>query len=550
MKARTRTTAKGLRAGLTAATLACGLARAAPVPIEPAQVTVECQGPSHPINELIYGIGAYYPDRSAHQWEMGATARRWGGDAATRFNWRLGNAWNSNHNWYFRNVKVVDAPSFSYDTFFEENREHGVSTVLTVPMLGWVAKDTTSYSFPVRIFGPQQSIAFDNPESGNGISPSGSPLTPLPPTQTSVPFTPDDLQAWVRAIREKDAGRGRSVQMYILDNEPMNWNKTHRDIHPEPATYDEVLEKTIAYGTAIRRADPDAVIAGPAEWGWLAYHFSARDTSRGKLGKLLRWDRLKHGNVPFVPWYLRKLRDHESRTGVRVLDVLDVHFYPASPGMGTSIQGMTDPETAAKRIRMTRSLWDPNYQDESWIKEKMRVLPLLKEWVAENYPGRGISIGEWSFGAENHMSGGLAVAEVLGRFGVQGLTSAFYWFYPPAGSPAFWAFRAYRNFDGKGSRFLDVSIPATSRAADTSVFASRDASGRRAVVILLNSSPDLARQSTVALTGCRPPSTVRAFRYAQGDAAIRPADAAISADAITLELPAYSISVLDVNLRE
>jgi hypothetical protein len=170
--------------------------------------------------------------------------------------------------------------------------------------------------------------------------------------------------------------------------------------------------------------------------------------------------------------------------------------------------------------------------------------------VAENYPGRGISIGEWSFGAENHMSGGLAVAEVLGRFGVQGLTSAFYWFYPPAGSPAFWAFRAYRNFDGKGSRFLDVSIPATSRAADTSVFASRDASGRRAVVILLNSSPDLARQSTVALTGCRPPSTVRAFRYAQGDTAIRSTDAAIAAGAITLELPAYSISILEVNLRE
>jgi len=65
--------------------------------------------------------------------------------------------------------------------------------------------------------------------------------------------------------------------------------------------------------------------------------------------------------------------------------------------------------------------------DESWINERMRLLPLLREWVAQNHPGLGISIGEWNFGAESHMSGALATAEALGRFGTEGLTSAYYW---------------------------------------------------------------------------------------------------------------------------
>ena len=29
------------------------------------------------------------------------------------------------------------------------------------------------------------------------------------------------------------------------------------------------------------------------------------------------------------------------------------------------------------------SLWDPNYVDESWVHEPMKVLPLLRQWIAE-----------------------------------------------------------------------------------------------------------------------------------------------------------------------
>ena len=29
------------------------------------------------------------------------------------------------------------------------------------------------------------------------------------------------------------------------------------------------------------------------------------------------------------------------------------------------------------------------------------LMPRMKEWIDQNYPGRGISIGEWNFGGES-----------------------------------------------------------------------------------------------------------------------------------------------------
>jgi hypothetical protein len=476
---------------------------------------------------------------------MGATARRWGGNAASRYNWELGNAWNLNHNWYFRNARVRNRPGFSYETFLEENRAHGLKSALVVPMLGWVAKDTSSYSFPVSVHGPQQSTAFDTPDAGNGLLRSGKPVTPGPPTTTSVRSTPASIEQWVRQIRRRDASRGRGVHQYILDNEPMLWHQTHRDVHPEPATYDELLEKTLAYAAAIRRADPEAVIAGPAAWGWLEYHFSARDS---ELSTRLRPDRLLHGNQPLLPWYLRRIREHEQKTGARVLDVVDVHFYPAMPTVGLGTGGSTDAATAALRLRATRSLWDASYLDESWIRERIRLIPLLRRWVDENAPGLGISIGEWNFGAEGHMSGGLAVAEALGRFGTEGVTSAFYWTYPPDRSPAYWAFRAFRDFDSAGARFLDQSVPVKAEGTLSSLFASRQAGGKRIVAVLLNMDPRSPLEARVDLATCGDVRSARAFTYREGDQGLVPAEVSIRTGQVTASAAPYSITVLDLTL--
>src|SRR5262249_7586258 len=153
------------------------------------------------ISPLIYGI-AYDPAEDAkitHQWQLGATIRRWGGNATTRYNWALGNAWNTALDWYFENVDYTKIPGFSYATFLRDDLARGIKSALTVPIIGWVAKDTTSYSFPVTSHGPQDGVDPWKHDAGNGRR-GDKGLPPGPPDRTSTPAPPDFIKRWITAI--------------------------------------------------------------------------------------------------------------------------------------------------------------------------------------------------------------------------------------------------------------------------------------------------------------------------------------------------------------
>jgi hypothetical protein len=512
-----------------------------PVPPKDIAMTVSCTAKAAPIHPLIYGTAAAADN---HDWTIGMAGRRWGGNPSSRYNWQV-NALNHGKDWFFENY-ASDKP---YSAFLRENLEHHAQSILTVPMIGWVAKDTTSSGFP-RSLGNMDAFDQWRPEAGNGLR-SGKDVTPGPPTTTSVPAPPAFIQHWVEAIRREDQARGgRSVTEYVLDNEPNLWSVTHRDVHPDPLSYDELLQRTIEYATAIRAADHDALIAGPAEWGWTGYSYSAKDMVSGAT---TRPDRRAHGDVPLAAWYLKKLREHEQKTGTRVIDVFDLHFYPQGNGVYSAAGGKG---LDALRIRSTRALWDPSYVDESWIGEPVMLIPRMKAWVAENYPGLGISIGEWSFGGEGRMSGALAVAEALGRFGQLEVTSAFYWLQPPVSSPAFWAFRAYRNFDARGARFEDFSLPTTA-GEGTSLFASRDEKGTHFVFIALNLMRDTpahahidAAPSSGAAQGpwCGHSTRRELYQYTGGPLGFGPPKPLPTDGPLVVDLPPSSISVVDVHV--
>jgi hypothetical protein len=506
---------------------------------------VECSAAPTPISPYIYGSAfRSIGDQSAvEQWDMGITARRWGGNTTSRYNWRSGHFWNTAADYFFRNVSILSDVPNAHEQFLMDNWSHGAASAVTVPTLGWVAKDDTSYSFPVSQFGEQEMIDPDVPDAGNGLSPDGDPLTPPDPSQTSIPSTPADVEEWVRSMTSLAQSSGQpSPLMYFLDNEPELWSDTHRDVRTDAIGYDELLSLTKEYAPAIRRADPNALIAGPSPWGWPAYFRSGKDQFADNDK-----DRKAHGDQPLLEWYLDQVRMHEQQTGERLLDVLDVHFYPQD-GIYAGGQGKTDPETSARRIRSTRALWDPDYKDESYIDAKVMLIPRLKQLIDEHDPGLKLSLGEYSWGAERHMSGGLAEAEVLGRFGQQGLFSAYYWTRPPADSPTYWAFRAYRNYDGAGAQFLDLSLPTSVDDPDQlSVFASTNGDASKYVMVLLNFSPDRQLDTTVDLAQCAAHPNVRAFSYDGDPGGFTPSTAQLSGQSLAVALPPYSMTVVELS---
>jgi hypothetical protein len=495
-------------------------------------LTVICGGESHPISELIYGA-------ASDTWSSGHTEKRMGGNPLSRLNWELG-AWNAGNDWFFENG-TNNIPLFQQVNDAAQ-AQHKLAVV--VPMLGWVAKDGSSFGFPRAKFPVQRKFDPYKGDAGDGFRPDGSPIPPGDPSQTSVPAPPELIGKWVSKLVAQDKARGsRGVQMYILDNEPSIWSTTHRDVHPQPLSYDELLERTLKYATAIRDADHDAVIAGPAEWGWTGYQFSGVDR---EAGTQLAPDRTAHAGLPLVAWYLKQLAAYEKATGKRALDVFDLHFYPAQDKVYSDA---SDPRTSELRLRSTRGLWDPSYRDESWIADTVRLIPRMKDWVREFYPGLKLSLGEWSFGAENHISGGLATAEALGRFGQQGLDAAFHWGGLKEGTATYWAFRAFRNFDGAGGRFLDVSLPVK-EAEKVSLFASRNQAADHLVLVLINKEAKVKIHAKVALQGCGNVASARLFSYDGSSKKLNEAKADAAASGVSATLESYSLTVLDLKLRK
>jgi len=495
---------------------------------------VSCRAQPRPIDPLIYG-GA------SDDYAAGQVAQRFGGNTLTRNNWETG-TWNTGNDWFFRNVSTKG-------TLFDwvaDAAKQGQAIAVAVPMIGWVSKDNTSFSFPKSKFPTQRKYDPEVRDAGDGFDPKGKPLKPLSPTQTSIEAPPELVARWVGKLAEQDKARAkRAVRMYILDNEPTLWDQTHRDVHPEPLSYDELIDRTVRYASAIRDADPGVAIAGPAEWGWTGYLYSAVDRVAGTT---LRPDRRKHGDVPLIPWYLGQLAQQDKKLGKRLLDYLDVHFYPMADGMYGG-GAKTDPASSELRVRSTRALWDPTYNDESWVKEPIRLIPRLKEWVSANYPGTKLSLGEWSFGADDHISGGLAAAETLGRFGQQGLDAAFFWGGPRPGTATFWAFRAFRNFDGKGGRFQDLGLKT--RESDlVSLFASRDASAKHLVLVLVNRDPKRPSDAQIELDGCGRVAASHMFSYQAGSKELAADDGTKASDThLTARLAPFSFAVIDLEIE-
>ncbi|MFO0663594.1 MAG: glycoside hydrolase family 44 protein [Polyangiaceae bacterium] len=512
------------------------------------KATLDCRAQTKSISPHIYGIGFDITGHSnwkePRQWELGVSARRLGGNAATRYNWELGTAFNHGSDWIFANNGMPGGEAF-YVTFMRQNDEKNAVSAVTIPIMGWVAKDMTSTSFPLAKY-PQQKVTDGSRGAGNGIKPDGTEIPSPPPTETSVAASPEFEGRWVKTMAAMaKSQKTKRDRIYILDNEPALWNSTHRDVHPEPMSYDELMQRTKAYATAVRDNDPEALIAGPSSFGWPEYFFSAKDAKAGFQNKP---DRRAHDDLPLLAWYLRELRAHEKKTGKRLLDLLDVHFYPQNESIGVGTMGAVDPKTVGVRLRSPRALWDPTYKDESWIGEPVRLLPRLQDWINEYYPGTGIQIGEWNYGAEGDMSSGLATAETLGLFASHGVRSAFYWPYPAIDSPAFFAFRAFRNFDGQGGRFLDQLIP-TPHAEGLSVWASKDTTGKHLVLVVLNYDATAWIAPKVELGGCTAIESNAAYVYTAGAKNFVKTQLQVDGSTLTGDLPPYSMTTLDIRLK-
>ena len=154
----------------------------------------------------------------------------------------------------------------------------------------------------------------------------------------------------------------------------------------------------------------------------------------------------------------------------RLLDVFTVHYYPQGGEFSDDISSAMQ----LRRNRSTRSLWDPNYVDETWINDQVQLDSAAEELGEHLLSRHPIGITEYNWGAENHINGATTQADIFGIFGREGLDMATRWTTPAACTPTYKAMKMYRNYDGNKSTFGDTSVSATVPNPDTvSAFAAQ-----------------------------------------------------------------------------
>ena len=488
--------------------------KAIPITAQLFNIDVDASSEVHPISPFIYGVSGAPPEYLA---ALHTHLNSWGGNASSTYNWTLGNAWNAARDWEYRNGNYGYNGKNAADDFISQTVGTGTDVLMTLPTIGWVAKnsDNNTCSFP----------GADGKCSNQQGASCRQPGTVADPNKAYVPSDVKSIVAWVKHMV---AIPKANVQFLALDNEPDVWGETHYDIHPNCTTYDEILNKYIEYADAIHDIAPNAKLFGPVSCCWYYYWNSMAGAT----------DKLAHANKDFLPWYLEQMRLHDEQTGKRTLDVLDIHYYPAG-----FYNDQVDAKSAEGRLRSTRSLWDKTYPDESWIKDPVYLIPRMKEMIAANYPGTLFGISEWNWGADKTMNGALALADVLGIYGREDVFFATYWRYPEINLPGFFGFSMYTNYDGKGSDFGDTSVHASSFNQDkVSVYASIDSKTGKLMVMMINKDTDNNAQIKLNIKGFKPSGKGDVYRYT-ADQPKSIAHEALTYGDGNYRLPTYSINL-------
>jgi hypothetical protein len=431
----------------------------------------------HTISDYVYGITFFWDptaSSAAATLQFAKDVRlplnRLGGDATTRYNWQVDST-NSGEDWYFMagNGSSTPTPGASNDALVKQDKALGTTTVMTIPIIDYITKSSaTNCSYPSSEYPNQDSF---NPyatlaggaKCGNGKS-GGNTITDTHVSNHDIPNSTTIQQAWVQhLVGTFGTAANGGVQIYEMDNEPTGWPGVHFDVKPTSPDCTELIQKTQAYASMIKAVDATAAVLGPGDIA-PADVFACGSTTNGQA-------------------YLAAMAAYEQSHGTRILDYYSMHY----PGWAN---GGGDPIANAQQHVQTHL-----------------------GWIAANYPGTKLGYDEYNWGDSSTFANALVEVDGLGLFGSAGVSLASFWGLDVT-TPTATAFRMYRDYDGSGGSFGDVSIGATS--SDTSklhVYAAERASDGAVTIVVVNrTGNDVA--SVMAVSNHTPAGSAAVFVFA------------------------------------
>ncbi|HEX3020452.1 MAG TPA: glycoside hydrolase family 44 protein [Chitinispirillaceae bacterium] len=409
-----------------------------------------------------------------------------GGNNLTKYNWRkkLG----SHPDWY-NNVYATDW-DHKVKTFLENTIETQI--FMGFQLLGWAAS-SSDYNFNDWAYnqsqwwcGASQNLAGGGEADStcSGKEKKGNPnlyLMDWPADSTTA-----ILDHWFA-----DGGLGFDKNRCLywnMDNEPECWVSTHDDVTPKDISAEDYMQRYFKVAKLARQKFPEIKLMGPVpcnEWFW--YTWNSQVISEGQ--KTYTW----------LEYFIKRISDEQKATGLRLLDVIDVHFYPSKDDADLSMQLHRiwfDTSWVYRDAGGSRYLY-PNQVDSV---KKEYIFERCRRWCNQYLgPDNGVtfSCSEYGQVSDDPSVRAVSYASQLGTFANEGVEVFTPWDWMPGQWEVLHLFSRYAgatrvesisNLDSLVSAYSSISKYEDTL---TMIFVNRDRNNtRNANVTIKNFVPD------------------------------------------------------------
>ncbi|MEO5581931.1 MAG: glycoside hydrolase family 44 protein [Saprospiraceae bacterium] len=196
------------------------------------------------------------------------------------------------------------------------------------------------------------------------------------------------------------------VQYWNMDNEPEIWNGTHDDLVPKQIPGEDFIQRYFAVAKMARQLYPAIKLVGPVvanEWQW--YNWDGPVPYNGR-------------NIPWIEYFILRCSEEQKKTGIRLLDVVDIHFYPYTSKTEELVQlhrvffDETYVFPEANGVKNVNGSWD-NSQNREYIFTR------INGWLTKYFGAdHGVRLGltELGFNNQNVNATAVTYASILGEF--------------------------------------------------------------------------------------------------------------------------------------
>jgi hypothetical protein len=449
-------------------------------------ITVNAGQDKKAVSPFIYGLNNSFDKSTQFYKDAGVRMSRMNqGNNATKYNWRK--KISSHPDWY-NNVYANDWDKTSKAI---SANHPDMQVMWAFQLLGRVASSTAhnfndwGYNSSQWWEGVHQNLAGGGIPNTTGVKPGKATVdgnAKLYTQEWPADSTVGILKHWFGS-----GGLGLNKNQFLywsMDNEADIWNGTHDDVMPNgllPAS--EFMDKYIDVAKKARALFPEIKICGPvttSEWQW----FKWGEESIRINGKYYSW----------FEYFILRCAEEEKTSGIRVLDVFDIHHYPYAPTDNDALQNH-------------RIFYDKNYNypganglytiNGSWdtSSKKEYIFQRVNDWLTKHYgANHGITLGlsEWSPGPDKPNLASVIYATHLGLFANNGIEFFTPWNWFTGMWETLHLFSRYaREYSVSSTSSLENTVSAyttVTKAADsmTVILVNRNMNSAHKVTVNLN----------------------------------------------------------------